>query len=103
MPLLCFAMIAMFFAMLAIILRCLLCSCDVLLRFCYKLLCFLLCSAKQADMAALFQKWSRNRHGHFYAVEGVVSAVAFGIDDAVGNFHAADDFSESRVLTIQER
>ena len=44
-----------------------------------------------------------NRHGHFDAFEGIVAAVAFGVDDAVGDFHAADDFSKCRVLTVQER
>ena len=45
----------------------------------------------------------RNRYGHFNAFKGIVTAVTFGVDDAIGDFHAADDFSEGRVLTIQER
>ena len=106
------------------------------------LLCFLLCSVKQADLASLFQsaisnskegpltptlshtwgegdrildsrsgsgmterekEWSRNRHGHFDAFERVIAAVALGVDDLICDFHAADDFSKGRVLTIQER
>ena len=60
-------------------------------------------SSGQALSHAGERECSRNRHGHFNAFEGIVAAVAFGGDDAVGDFHAADDFSECRVLTVQER
>ena len=45
----------------------------------------------------------RNRYGHFDAFEWIIAAVSFGGDDTISDFHAADDFSEGRILTIQER
>ena len=49
------------------------------------------------------REWSRNRYRHFNAFKRIISAVAFGVDDSIGDFHATDDFSEGRVLTVQER
>ena len=45
----------------------------------------------------------RNRYGHFNAFKRIIAAVTLGVDDAISDFHAADDFSKCRVLTIQER